>query len=87
MKKLVILSLILVGFSEISKASDKVYLSFGVNLGYPSCPERRVVYVDRKPEVIIIKPAPVYYYTPYERVVIIEKRGPKHWKRHPRWDW
>ncbi|MEJ5338088.1 MAG: hypothetical protein ACK42C_04130 [Aquificaceae bacterium] len=87
MKKLVLLSAALMGLSGVSAAGDRVYLSLGVNLGYPSCPERRVVYADRSPDVVIIRPTPVYYYAPYEKVVIIEKRGPKRWKKHPRWDW
>ncbi len=87
MRRFLATSTLLLGLAGISSAGDRVYLSFGVNLGYPSCPERRVVYVDRGPEVIVVKPAPVYYYAPYERVLIVEKHKPKHWKKHHRWDW
>lgn len=63
-------------------AGDRVYLD--ISLGYNVCPEERVVYVDRGPRVIVVKPAPVYYYAPYERVIVIEKKH-KHWKKH--WYW
>ncbi|MEM2250292.1 MAG: hypothetical protein QXP16_06320 [Candidatus Bathyarchaeia archaeon] len=46
----------MLSLAGISSAGDRVYLSFGVNLGY---------------QVIVVRPAPVYYYAPYERVVII----------------
>ncbi len=87
MKKFLVASAILLSLAGIGKAGERVYFSFGVNLGYPSCPEKRIVYVDRDPEVVIIKPKPIYYYAPYERVIIIQKHGPKHWKRHHHWDW
>lgn len=80
-----LLSLVsMLGVCGFSHAGDRVYFSMDFNLA-PSCPEKKVVYVYPRSEFVIIRPSPIYYYYPQERVVIIEKR--KGWKKHPRWDW
>ncbi len=83
MRRFLALCTTLFGLCGVSLASDKIY--FGISLGYNFCPEERVVYVDRGPDVIVIRPYPVYYYIPYGRVVIIEKKGHKHWKKYAHW--
>ncbi|MDW8295164.1 MAG: hypothetical protein RMK21_07450, partial [Aquificaceae bacterium] len=72
------------GMHSFSLAGDRMYFSVDFNI-VPSCPERKVIYVQPRPEVVLIKPSPIYYYAPQERIVIIEKG--KKWKKHPRWDW
>jgi len=85
MRRFLAISAMLLGLYGVSMAGDRVY--FGISLGYNVCPEERVVYVDRRPDVIVVRPTPVYYYEPYERVVIIEKKKhKKHWKKHWHWD-
>ena len=85
MRRILAISAMLFGLYGVSMAGDRVY--FGISLGYNVCPEERVVNVDRRPDVIVVRPTPVYYYEPYERVVIIEKKKhKKHWKKHWHWD-
>ncbi len=85
MKKLVLVCATVLVLFTVSKAGERFY--FSVNLGYPACSEKRVVYVEKRPKVILVEPAPVYRYAPYERVIVVEKVKGKHWKRHPHWDW
>lgn len=86
MKRLILAILGLTIMQGFSHAGDHVKVFFGFNFGVPTCVEERVVYVDRSPEVIVVKPRPMYYYQPYERVIIVEKHKHKHWKHH-HWDW
>lgn len=84
MKRFLTLGAMLLGITSVSMAEDRFYL--GISFGYHFCPEEKVVYVDRGPDVIIIRPYPVYYYHPYGRVVIVEKKKHKHWRKYAHWD-